>query len=155
MKKLDKNIASLFCNEIAHCKLSRFCNFVAPLYFTTTAFIAISLSVCLCVCVCVCVCVCLHARLFPSIANGFTCLNWCQGQILMYSSAVFILQTFADLFTQNFLHLRLHLQNSKISTQPPTGIKIIQGLWCRWNNEWMDIYWYKPNVSQPSTDIDL
>ena len=55
LKTLDKNIASLFCNEIAHCKLSRFCNKV--------------------VCVCLCVCECVFACAFISFYRKWLFLS--------------------------------------------------------------------------------
>ena len=113
LKKLDKNIASLFCswNKIAHCKVSRFCS--RYLYFNSNSFHC-NTSVCACVCVCV----------FPSTANDFSCLNWCQAPTLMYMLAILCCRHLLAYFRKISPHLCLHLQNSEIPTQLPTGIKI-------------------------------
>ena len=160
LKKLDNNIASLFCswNEISHCKVSRFCTFVGPLYFIRTAFIAILLCVSVCACVYLCkrVCSYVYARAFVYFYCKWLLLPKLMSETNIYVQVSdIILRTIADLLTQNFPHLCLHLQNSEIPTQQSTGIKIIWSVWCCRNNEWMDIYWYKSDVSQPFADISL
>ena len=152
MKKLDKNTTCLFCcwNENAHYNVSRFCNFAAHLYFITTAFIAILLCLYMCVCVCACAC-----ALISFFRKGLLLSKLMSRANINAQISDIMLQTLADLLPQNFPHLRLYLQISEIPAKQLTQIKMIWSVWCRRSNEWMNIYWYKSDLSQPSTDTEL
>ena len=104
------------------------------------------------VCMCVCACAC---ALISFFRKGLLLSKLMSRANINAQISDIMLQTLADLLPQYFPHLRLYLQISEIPAKQLTQIKMIWSVWCRRNNEWMNIYWYKSDLSQPSTDTEL
>ena len=86
--------------------------------------VCVSMCVCVYVFVCVCVCVCVCAFIFFYRQELLLSKLMSEANINAQVSDI-MLHTLADSLSESFPYLSLHLQNSKILAQQPTGIIII------------------------------